>query len=56
MNCPRDGHTLEFISGTFGTGVFAPDGGQETRYQEGWQCPKCETIYDELDVSETEEL
>jgi hypothetical protein len=52
MNCPRDGHTLEFISGTFGTGVFAPDGGQETQYQEGWQCPKCETIYDESDVSD----
>jgi hypothetical protein len=54
MNCPKDGHTLEFISGTFGTGVFAPDGGQETLYQEGWQCPKCETIYDESDVSETD--
>jgi hypothetical protein len=56
VNCPKDGHTLEFISGTFGTGVFAPDGGQEMVYQEGWQCPKCETIYDESDVSGNEEL
>jgi hypothetical protein len=56
MNCPRDGHTLEFISGTFGTGVFAPDGGQEMVYQEGFWCPKCEKIYDESDVSENEEL
>ena len=56
MNCPRDGHALEFISGDFGTGVFAPDGGQEIVYGEGWQCPKCGTVYDESDVSENEEF
>lgn len=54
MNCPKDGHRLEFISGTFGSGVFAPDGAQEMLYEEGWQYPKCETIYDESDVMEEE--
>jgi hypothetical protein len=56
MNCPKDGFTLEFISGDYGTGVFHPDGTQETRYDEGWICPKCDTVYDESDVSESEEL
>ena len=51
MNCPKDGHLLEFISGTFGSGVFAPDGVQEMLYEEGWRCPKCGTIYDESDLS-----
>ena len=56
MNCPKDGFTLEFISGDYGTGVVAPDGIEEVRYEEGWYCAKCGTAYDESDVSELEEL
>lgn len=56
LNCPKDGYSLEFISGTFGSGVFAPDGVEETLYEEGFECPHCGTIYDESDVSETEEV
>lgn len=45
--CPRDGTTLEFVSGTYGTGVFAPDGGQEMRDEEGLYCETCDRVYDE---------
>jgi hypothetical protein len=55
MNCPKDGFTLEFISGDYPTGVSS-DGYHEMRYEEGRQCPKCETVYDESDVSELEEM
>ncbi len=48
--CPRDGHTLEFVSGTYGTGVYAPDGYQESQYQEGLYCPKCETVFEDGDI------
>jgi hypothetical protein len=54
MNCPKDGHTLEFISGDFPTGVIAPDGGKETAHEEGYYCPHCHLVFEESDVSEGE--
>jgi hypothetical protein len=32
---------MRFISGDFLTGVVAPDGTQETLYEEGYQCDRC---------------
>lgn len=52
MNCPEDGFPLEFISGNYRTGVVAPDGVQEMLYGEGWQCPRCHTVYDESELEE----
>ena len=45
---------MEFVSGDYTTGVVAPDGTRETCFEQGWICPKCETVYDESDVSESE--
>jgi len=56
MNCPRDGYALEFVSGDYPTGVTAPDGYQESRYEEGFYCAHCGRVFDESDVSELEEL
>ena len=52
MNCPKDGHLLEWFSGDYPTGVVAPDGYAEQRNEEGFYCPHCGRIYDESDVSE----
>lgn len=52
MNCPNDGSPLEFISGDYGTGVYAPDGVQERRYQEGWSCWLCGRVFEEDEMDE----
>lgn len=38
MNCPTHNTELEFMSGTYGTGVRAPDGTEETVYDEWYYC------------------
>ena len=35
------GTNLEWIQDDFSTGVVAPDGGKETRYEQGWRCLDC---------------
>lgn len=55
MNCPKDGYELEFTSGNFWSGVSAPDGTKEMLYEEGFQCPRCGTIWDESDLSKEDE-
>ena len=35
------GTNLEWIQDDFWTGVTAPDGGQETRAEQGWRCVDC---------------
>lgn len=41
-HCPNCNNGLmKFISGDFPTGVVAPDGAQETLYEEGYQCDRC---------------
>ena len=32
---------LEQFAGRFGTGVFAPDGYEESVWEEGFYCPRC---------------
>lgn len=51
MNCPKDGHTLEFVSGDFPTGVSS-NGYHESRYEEGFYCERCGTVYDEAELHE----
>ena len=46
MTCPEGHDTLESISGDYPTGVVAPDGGREYRYEEGYYCEKCRRVYD----------
>ena len=49
--CPRCGkEALYPVSGTFETGVVAPDGYRETVYEEGYQCERCGLIVDEDDL------
>lgn len=49
--CPKHGNVeLEFVSGDYSTGVVAPDGARETRFQQGLYCFKCDAVYDESDV------
>lgn len=54
-HCPecKDG-LLGFISGSFGSGVFAPDGVQETLYEEWFECDRCGRKFDlsDLDLDE----
>ena len=35
------GTNLEWIQDDFSTGVVAPDGAGETRYEQGWRCLDC---------------
>ena len=35
------GTNLEWIQDDFSTGVVAPDGASETRYEQGWRCLDC---------------
>lgn len=49
MNCPACDGELEQYSGSFGTGVFAPDGTQETYWEEGLKCLECGTTFDKDD-------
>ena len=35
------GTNLEWIQDDFATGVVAPDGAGETRYEQGWRCLDC---------------
>jgi hypothetical protein len=46
-HCPKC-HSADLISisGNFPTGVVAPDGYQETWWQEGWECNKCGLKFD----------
>ena len=37
----RAGTNLEWIQDDFSTGVVAPDGAGETRYEQGWRCLDC---------------
>lgn len=49
--CPNCGSKdLEFISGDYGTGVFAPDGAEEKQYQEGYYCPRCGGSFEKGDL------
>jgi len=43
MNTTVDcaGTNLEWIQDDFSTGVVAPDGAGETRYEQGWRCLDC---------------
>lgn len=41
MACPICKGEVEYISGDYGTGVFAPDGSEEVRWEEGYYCPRC---------------
>lgn len=43
---------LEFISGTFGSGVFHPDGTEERLHEEFYQCDRCSQTFDEADLDE----
>lgn len=47
-HCPKcnDG-LLEFVSGSFSTGVVAPDGPAEQLYEEGYRCDRCGFVVDE---------
>jgi uncharacterized protein with PIN domain len=49
----KDG-LLEFISGSFASGVFAPDGAQETLYEEWYECDRCGRKFDATDLPTTE--
>ena len=51
MNCPECQSELEFVSGTYYTGVVAPDGYRESLWGEGFHCARCNYTYDanELD-------
>jgi hypothetical protein len=51
MNCPKcNSSQLEPVAGEFTTGVVAPDGYREARYQEGFQCLACGLKMDSEDV------
>jgi hypothetical protein len=54
-HCPKcnDG-LVRFVSGDFETGVIAPDGGRERRYEEGYQWDKCGFVEDEDDYMNSE--
>lgn len=53
MSCPICLSTdLEFLSGDYHTGVVAPDGYRETRYEEGYQCRKCGAVCSEGELLE----
>lgn len=43
---------LEFRSGTFGSGVFHPDGTEERLYEEFYECDRCCRKFDEDDLNE----
>ena len=54
--CPEcNGDELEFISGDFGTGVFAPDGYEERLHEEGYRCVTCDRIFDLSDLEDESE-
>lgn len=47
-HCPKCNNGLmKFISGSFPTGVIAPDGGKEYRHDEMYQCDRCGFIEEE---------
>jgi hypothetical protein len=49
--CPScESHDLIDISGDYPTGVFAPDGGQESRYEQGYRCNQCGAITDQAEL------
>jgi hypothetical protein len=40
--CPECGsHRLREFAGYFGTGVFSPDGGEESHWHQGIECLAC---------------
>lgn len=39
--CPECNSELEVFAGRYGTGVFAPDGYEESVWEEGFYCPRC---------------
>lgn len=48
IRCSRcDSDNLEGIEEEYGTGVFAPDGGEERRLWRGWRCRECGQIEEE---------
>lgn len=55
MGCPQ-GHDdeLEFVRGDNPTGVVAPDGVREIRYEEGYYCRSCKKVYDPEDIKAME--
>ncbi len=56
MNCPKhEDVELEFVSGDYSTGVVAPDGYAETRYEEGFHCYRCNVTYDPSDLEDEPE-
>ena len=51
--CPACGAgRLNFHCGDYGTGVFAPDGYQETVWEEFFQCNKCQEKFGCDDIEE----
>lgn len=48
--CPNG--LLEFISGEFGSGVFAPDGAQEMLHEEFYECDRCGRKFDPDEIDE----
>lgn len=51
--CPACGiGRLNFHCGDYGTGVFAPDGYQETVWEEFFQCNQCQETFDPSDINQ----
>ena len=49
--CPNCGSPdLDFVSGTYQTGVVASDGYAEIAYEEGYECRRCGAVCDERDL------
>lgn len=50
MTCAHCGSPhIQFVAGTYPTGVVAPDGGREYRDEQGWHCRDCGAVEDECD-------
>lgn len=49
--CPA-GHECEWVAGDSPTGVVAPDGGCEVRWESGWYCDACGKLYDPTDIED----
>lgn len=54
--CPNCGaRKLFFFSGDYPTGVVAPDGVREMRYEEGYKCYGCQGHFELSDLEEAED-
>lgn len=51
MNCPEcRGGILNFHDGSFGSGVFHPDGTEEMLWEKFFECDQCGRKFDESDL------